>query len=392
MEKVSLQNYKNDYFIYTNQLIMRNIILAILGVLLIAGAIFLGNYFIEKNQKPKPKFKKTIKTVFVENVENKEIPIVLNAKGNLVAQHKIDVFSEVQGILNFSKKAFKPGTQYYKGETLLSVNSEEFLASLKSQKSNLYNLITSILPDIRLDFKSEFSKWEKYLKDFKIDKTTPKLPEFSSDKEKFFISGRGILTAYYNVKNLEVRFSKHIIRAPFTGVLTEALVTPGTLVRAGQKLGEFIDTSVYELAVSINAEFANLLKVGNSVELSNLNKTKVYQGKVIRVNGKIDQISQTINAYIEVKHPDLKEGMFLEANLIAKSESDAIEISRKLLVDNTAVYTVKNDSILTLKNIKPVYFGAENVVIKGLKNNDVILTQALPGAFNGMVVKINKTK
>ena len=82
--------------------------------------------------------------------------------------------------------------------------------------------------------------------------------------------------------------------------------------------------------------------------------------------------------------------MFLEANLIAKSESEAIMISRKLLVDNKAVYIVKNDSILTLKNINPVYFGAENVIIKGLENNSKILSQPLPGAFDGMIVKLNK--
>lgn len=371
---------------------MRKIILAILGVIAIAAAIFFGNRLVEKNQRPKPKFKKQIKTVFVKTVENKDIPIILSASGNLVAKNKIDIFSEVQGVLKTSNKAFKPGTKYYRGETLLSINSDEFLASLKSQKSNLYNLITSILPDIRLDYASEFNKWESYLKGFDINKSTPKLPDFSTDKEKYFISGRGILTAYYNVKNLEVRFSKHRITAPFSGILTEALVSPGTLVRVGQKLGELIDPSVYEMEVSINAEFADLLKVGNSVALSNLEKTKNYTGKVVRVNGRVDQVSQTIKAFIDVKHPDLKEGLFLEANLVAKSESESIEISRKLLVDNTAVYTVKNDSILSLVNIKPVYFGAEKVIIRGLKNNDKVLTQALPGAFDGMIVKINKKK
>ena len=369
---------------------MRKIILAILGALLIIGAIFLGNYFIDNNQKPKPTFKKSINTVFVKNVKNTEVPIVLTANGNLVAKNKIDIFSEVQGVLNTSNKAFKPGTAYNRGEILLSINSDEFRASLKSQKSNLFNLITAVLPDLRLDFSSDFKKWEDYLKSFDIDKSIPELPSFSSDKEKYFISGRGILTAYYNVKNLEVRLSKHLIRAPFKGVLIETLVTPGTLVRSGQKLGEFIDTDIYELEVSINSEFADLLKVGNAVELTSSNKSKTYEGKVVRVNGRIDQISQTINAYIQVKDPDLKEGMFLEANLIAKSETDAIEISRKLLVNNNAVYTVKNDSVLTLSEINPVYFGAENVVIKGLKDNDKILAQPFPGAFDGMIVNIGK--
>lgn len=371
---------------------MRKIILGILGILLIAGAVALGNYFISKNQRPKPKFKKTIKTVFVASVENSEIPIILSANGNLIAKNKIDIFSEVQGVLKSSYKAFKPGTKYYKGETLLSINSDEFRASLQSQKSNLFNSITSILPDIRLDYASEFDKWESYLKGFDITKAVPELPEFSSDKEKYFISGRGILTGYYNVKNLEVRLLKYQIKAPFSGVLTEALVTPGSLVRSGQRLGEFIDTSVYELEVSVNAEFADLLKVGNEVNLTNLNKSNLYQGKVTRINGKVDQVSQTITAYIEVKHPDLKEGMFLEANLKAKSETEAVEISRKLLIDNKAVYIVENDSILTLKTIDPVYFGTEKVVLKGLKNGDKMLTQPLPGAFDGMVVKIAKSK
>ena len=84
--------------------------------------------------------------------------------------------------------------------------------------------------------------------------------------------------------------------------------------------------------------------------------------------------------------------MFLEADLVVKSESNAIEVSRKLLVDNKAVYTVKNDSILSLVNVNPVYFGSENVVIKGLNTNDKILTQTLPGAFDGMIVRINKKK
>ncbi|SDS40486.1 RND family efflux transporter, MFP subunit [Polaribacter sp. KT25b] len=369
---------------------MRKIILASLGILTIIGAIFLGKYLVDKNQKPKPTFKRQIKTVFVENVINKEIPIILTASGNLTAKNKIEIYSEVSGVLKTSIKLFKAGTNYNRGETLLSINSDEFYASLQSQKSNLNNLITAILPDLRLDYPSDFKKWENYVNEFDMNKSTPKLPNFSSDKEKYFINGRGIVTAYYNVKNLEVRLSKHQIRAPFTGILTEALVSPGTLVRVGQKLGEFIDPKVYEMEVSVNSEFADLLKVGNSVALSNLEKTKKYTGKVVRVNGKVDQVTQTIKAYVDVSHKDLKEGMFLEADLVANSETDAIEIPRKLLVENSAVYTVKNDSILTLVKINPVYFGAETVVVKGLKNNDKILSQNLPGAFDGMIVTINK--
>ncbi|MFT6870359.1 MAG: membrane fusion protein (multidrug efflux system) [Polaribacter sp.] len=371
---------------------MRKIILAILGALAIFAAVFFGNRLIEKNQRPKPKFNKQIRTVFVENVRNKETPIILSASGNLVAKNKIELFSEVQGVLNIMSKAFKAGTSYAAEETLLSISSDEFYAGLQSQKSNLYNLITGIMPDILIDYPNEFKKWEDYLKRFGINKKMPQLPKFTTDKEKYFISFRGILTAYYTVKNLEVRNLKYQIKAPFSGILTEALVNPGSLVRVGQKLGEYIDPSVYELEVSINAAYAGLLKIGNSVTLSNLEKSKKYTGKIVRVNGKVEQVSQTIKVFIDVQHPKLKEGMFLKARLTAKSVSESIEISRNLLVNNNTIYTVKNDSVLSLVKVKPVYFGTEKVIVKGIQNDTQILVQTLPGAFDGMIVKINKNK
>lgn len=368
---------------------MRKIILSVLGLVLLLGAFLIAKNLVANKKKPKPRFAQIVKTVFIDTVKNKEIPITIKASGNLIAKNKIELFSEVQGVLKPSRKEFKAGTNYSKGEVLLSLNSDEFYASLQSQKSNLYNLITSIMPDIRLDYLNEFNKWQSYLQSFDINKTTPKLPEFSSDKEKYFISGRGITTSYYTVKNLEVKLRKYRIRAPYKGILTEALVTPGTLIRVGQKLGEFIDPSIYEMEVAVSAEYSDLLKVGNSVTLNNLDRTTNYKGNVVRVNGKIDQASQTIKAYIQVADKSLKEGMYLEADLVAKSEKDAIEIPRKLLVDNSSVYIV-NDTVLNLVKVNPVYFNAESAVIKGLPDNTYMISQTVPGAYHGMPVKVNK--
>ncbi len=370
---------------------MRKILSIFFGILLLAGAFFIAKYFIDNKNKPKPKFEKIVKTVFVNEVDNKEIPIVITTSGNLNAKHKIELFAEVQGVLKHSSKEFKAGATYRKGELFLSINSDEFYANLQSQKSNFYNSITSIMPDIRLDYPNEYDKWLHYLNSFDINKTTPKLPEMNSEKEKYFISGRGINTTYYNVKNLEVKLGKYNLRAPYKGVLTEAIVTPGTLVRIGQKLGEFIDPTVYEMEVSVNAEFANLLKKGNVVKLHNLEKTKEYEGKVIRINGRVDATSQTIKAYIQVSHNDLKEGMYLEANLNARSESNAIEISRKLLIDNQQLFVVR-DSVLELIDVNPVYFSAESVVLKGIEDGTLLLSKSLPGAYDGMRVKIYQDK
>jgi multidrug efflux pump subunit AcrA (membrane-fusion protein) len=366
---------------------MRKYINIALGIVLIALAFWLVKVMVLSNTRPEKAPVKIVKTVFIENVKNGTVPITITANGNLVAKNKIEIFSEVQGVLQPSSKEFRPGNSYRKGEVILKLNSEEHYANLQAQKSYLYNSITSIMPDIRLDYPEQYEKWEQYLRDFDFEKPTPKLPEINSEKEKFFISGRNIYTTFYNVKNMEVRLTKYTIRAPYDGILTDALVNPGSLIRSGQKLGEFINPRVYEMEVAINAKYMDLLQKGNSVKVTSRDTDQTWDGKIARVNGRVDQASQTVKAYIEVEGKELKEGIYLEAELVAKSENDAYEMERKLLVNNESVYVLK-DSIIDLVKVNPVFFTDNTVVIKGLEDGTPVLSRSVPGAYPGMKVTV----
>ena len=366
---------------------MRKLIITGVSIVVLALSFLLSNYFKNSKKNPKPKATKIEKTVFVTTVKNKEIPIAINANGNLTAKNKVDVYSEVQGVLQTAGKDFRVGTTYKKGQTLLRINNQEFYASIQSQRSSLQNLIASVMPDIRLDYADSFQDWNTYLQNFDINKILAPLPEPKSDKEKYFISGKNIYTTFYNIKNLEVRLGKYNIRAPFNGVLTEALVTNGTLVRSGQKMGEFIDTSIFELPLSVSASFADILVEGKKVTLQNLEKTKTWEGTVARINGKIDPTSQTVQIFIQVKGGGLREGMYLEANVTTKSVPEAIEVNRKLLIENKSVYVVKNNA-LALIIIKPVHFNENTVVIEGMVNGEQLVSKPVAGAYVGMPVKI----
>ena len=365
---------------------MRKLILAILGVLFITGAIYGAKMIINSKSKTRKAPSKVIKTVFVDTVKNTSIPIIIPANGNLVAKRRVEIYSEVQGIFKPGSKLFKPGEKYQKNEAFISINDTEYYANVQLAKSNLYNSIAAVLADLRLDFPEVFLKWEAYLKSYDLNKPTPKLPKMVSEKENYFITGRSIVSNYYTVKNLEQRLSKYTISAPFKGILTEALVTEGTLIRSNQKLGEFIDPSIYEMEVSLSKTFASLLDVGETVELNNLEHTKKYSGIVSRVNGSINSATQTIAVYIEIKNSSLKEGMYLEANLNAKKEKNAIEINRGLLLDENKIFIVR-DSVLDMIDVRPVYFSDTKVVLKEIPDGTIILSSPFPGAYVGMMVK-----
>ena len=216
--------------------------------------------------------------------------------------------------------------------------------------------------------------------------TTPPLPPFLSEKEKYFINSKNIVTTYYNIKNLEERHKKYRIHAPFYGVVTESFVNPGALVRPGQKLGVILNPSAYELPLSINESYKDYVTIGKSVKLYNLDRTASWNGKIARINATINTQTQGIQTYIEVYGKELKEGMFLEADIEGKTVSRGVEVPRKLLVNNTRLYVVEDDK-LHLRNVDIAFFKERSAIITNLPDGTVILGNALPGAYEGMLIE-----
>ena len=351
-----------------------------------AGGYF-GMEYLAATEKPEQeKPQKTISTVFTQKVKNEDTAITITASGNLAARDRIEIFSEVQGIFEHSDKMFKPGVTYADGDVLIRLNSEELRASLRSQKSNLYNQLVGMLPDLKFDYPEAFDKWQAYVNAFDENQLLKILPDPSSDREKLFVAGRNVASTWYTIKNAEERLTKYNIYAPFSGVLTEASIDKGALVRAGQKLGEFINPKVYELEVAVNSSYVDLLKVGAAVVLNNVERTKTWSGRVTRINSLVNPNTQTIQAFIQVSGSGLREGMYLEADLKAKNESNTFELDRKLIVDNKKVFVLKGD-VLELTEIEPVHFTDKTAVIRGLEDDVEILEKLLPGAYDGMQVK-----
>lgn len=366
---------------------IRQVVIGIIGIALIAAAFLGYQKLSESKEQIKPAPVEKITQVFVKEVVNQPEPIIIKTSGNLVAKNRMELYAEVTGLFTSSAHPFKAGVYYAEGENLLTIDQREELIALKAQRSSLYNQLVLLLPDLRFDYPEAVGHWEAYISNFDVNKVLAELPEPISEKEKLFIIGRNVYTAYYNIKNLEQQLSKFVITAPYNGILTEALADPGTLIRSGQKLGEFISPYTYELEVAINTSYSDLLGLGTSVNLYTVDQSKSYNGKVVRINSTVDPGSQTVPIFIQVRGDGLKEGMYLEAGVTAKREEDVYEMDRKLLINNTSVYEVK-DSLLSLTVVEPVYFKEKTVLIKGLPDGAKVLDRVVPGAYEGMKVQV----
>ncbi len=366
---------------------MRQSITIGLGILIAVAGFYLTGKLIDSKKSPKQVTAKIVKTVFTEEVLNTNISIQIQAGGNIQAKERIEIYSEVQGVMIKGTRDFRTGNSFQKGDIFLRVDPSEFKASLLSQKSNFFTLLTGIMADLQLDYPEEYPVWKQYLQNIDLQKDLPELPKTQKDKLKYFLSARNIITSFHQVKNLEVRLSKYVLRAPFSGILTDSNLNPGTLIRGGQKLGEFIRPGRYEIELSVPASFSSYLKVGEQVQLVDKTSNKMFTGSLERINAKVEQSSQMLKVFVLLENQTLKEGIYLEASIQGKTETEVYEVPRSLLIDNKSLFIVQNN-LLKLIEIDPVYFNESSVIIRGLENGQNILSRALPGAYNGMEVKL----
>ena len=357
------------------------------GIVVLLVTYFISNLIINKETESYNNNTNIIHSVRTIEIENSSNPISVKVNGRLSSKYKVDLFSEVQGILNDNYKDFKVGQSYKKGESIIKINSKEFLATVKQNRSQLQNMIASVLPDIKLDFKSNYENWELYFKSFDVEKNTKSLPKSLSDKEKFYLVGKGLMAQYFKIKNLEERLSKYTISAPYDGTLIEAYSTEGSLVLPGQKLGTYINTNVFELELAIPSKYGNKLETGKEVLFRSTFNTE-HTGKIIRVNKSIDNNSQSIRLFVEFKSKKLKDGMYSEVNIPLGNIDDSFSLSRSLLINDSFIYYIKDNMTIGIFNVNPIFYDDETVIVKGLENGMNILKTYIPGVYDGMKVKI----
>lgn len=367
----------------------RQMVISLIGFVVIIGigVVAFRTMANRKVKEPSTQSFEATKYVKVLEVGYKDNQFTMEANGRLNSKNSIEIFSEVQGVMKPETASFKVGNSFKKGTILISIDDEENKLQIMSQKSEYLNLLAMAMPDIKVDFPQSFPKWNAFVEKLDINKPLPELPEYESNKEKFFLASRKILTQYYAIKNLEVRSSKYVIRAPFDGTVTQSMIEAGTLVRTGQKLGEFAGVGTYELEISLNPADADFISIGNSVRVKTSNG--VINGSVIRKSSNIDANTQTIKIYVGISGSELSDGMYLQAELIGKKIPNSMLVPRKSVINNSFVY-VNNDDKLDKMKVEIIALGSEYAYINGLAEGTLIISEPIVNPTLGMKIETIK--
>lgn len=341
----------------------------------------------DKEEDKTVEFVQTLEAVRVLNYEEQ---FEVSGFGTVSSYNAVDVSCEVQGKLEANIQ-LKPGVRFKKGQLLFKVNDREARYSIRARKSSFINLLANILPDIRVDFPSEYDKWNDYINGIKLNESLPTLPSWKSDKEKVFLSSRNILSEYFSIKSQEEQLMKFSVYAPFSGVITEVFTPDFSVVNPGAKIIRIVETGNNEVAVPIPSAQISKVEIGTDCEIFSTDGTRKGTGKVVRISEVINRNTQSVDVFVKPVALDgmkFLEGEYVEVRISKSGEFSGIRIPESAVSDQKVFIYSKADSTLSRQDVQVMNRNEKGVFVSGLKDNQIVITQEVRGVTDSTRYKV----
>lgn len=360
-------------------------------ILLLGGSALLAKLFI--NMKPEPPRNpgdNSKRYVKAEKVYYHEIISPLKREGRVVASHDVLLVAEASGRIELGEVPIKKGRAFRKGQVLATIYKDEAELALKARKSNFLNLLSQILPDLRIDFPDEYDAYYSYFQQVNFDAPLPKLPEPQNDKLKVFLASRSILSEYYGLLQDEKNLARRSLIAPFDGTFAQVNFEVGAFVNAGSQIARMIGTDILEVEVPVENDNSRWIKIGDQVKVFSEIDQDTLRGRVVRKAEFVDAATQARSIFVRVDQfgpDDLLVGEYKEVEFPGQKIRQAMEIPRNAVFNSNTVFTVF-DGELKKADIHILKVNETSLIFNGLPENTMVVVEPLINVKENLPVEV----
>lgn len=359
---------------------MKRKILNIAITISIVAVAIAASAFMIKNKPVPPRDQNKKEVLFVKTAEatTSEIHPEASYRGRVASLENVVLSAEVSGKILPGDVPLKEGQSFRKGDVLLNIYNEDMKASLQSMRSSYLQLMSSALPDLKIDYPDQYEKWSSFFNKIDISDLMPELPEIESEKERVFVASKNILTQYYSIRQQEVNYSRYTLYAPFNGTYKTVTSEVGSVASMNMQIATLIRTDEMEVIVPVLPEELEWIDVGMSTELYR-NNGNLVSGKISRIASFIDPGSQSVNVYVSAqnnRNQQLLEGEYVEASFTSPGTISGMIIPREALVGENSIYVLEDGQIAEQK-IVVVDRLEDHLVIQGFTDGSLLIVESL---------------
>jgi RND family efflux transporter MFP subunit len=313
-------------------------------LLLVFGSmvfLFLKGQKEESKRQAKPQ---SIPQILVKEVYPENLIPVLEISGRISGMDRVSLTPEVSGKILANSFKLRTGNRFRQGQALAYLDGGIATNQWKIQMSTLMATTAEMLAEMKLDLPEQLPKWQAFFAELTLTHL-PELPETESEKEKLYLTRFQLYTQYYSARNQQKMVAKYTLRAPFSGTVAQASVSPGNLASPGMVLATLVRTDIYEIEIALSQEeAAQLARPGQEVAVIAENVQDTLKGVLKRLSNVVDRSTQTVSAVVQVrpgKHA-VRDGSYAKVIMHADELPSAVEIPRSALYKGKYALVIKN--------------------------------------------------
>jgi RND family efflux transporter MFP subunit len=327
--------------------------------------------------------------------------IVIKGEGTVSPVQEMILAPQVDGKLVYISPSLINGGAFRKGDILLRIEQEDYRLSVTLAESKVKNA-QSLLRLAEEESAAAKEEWfQLYLDDKSRGKEPPPLvlkePQLAAAKAKLAADNASLRKALLDLERTE-------LKAPFSGRVETESVDLGQYVRPGEKLASLFSTDVAEVVVPLEDESLLWFHVpgftpgkgpgsGAKIMARIAGRDRVWEGQVVRSEGKMDQRTRMIRVVVRVdkpyaKKPPLAIGLFVRVEIKGQTLPDLAVIPRSALHQGDVVWVVDKEDRLRFRRVVTARIDGEMVQIReGLNNGENVIVSDLKAVTDGMVIR-----
>ena len=360
-------------------------------IVLLGGSAGLSMLFVSMKPEPPRKPDMDLKRfVKAETVVYSDIVSPLLREGRVVSSSEVMLVSEASGKIEKGDVPLRKGTSFKKGQLLATIYKDEVELALKARKSGFLTTITTLLPDIKVDFPDQYPVFNRFFNTIDMDKDLPELPEISDEKLKIFLASRNVLSEYYGIKQDEKKLSRHSLKAPFDGTFAQVNYEVGAYVNTGGQIARMIRTDELEVEVPVENDQSKWIKIGDQVKVYSRNKETESTGFVTRKADFVDPATQARSIFVKVKdvaNDKLLAGEYKLVIFPGQEIPQAMELPRNAVFNTNEVFTVVEGK-LNKRVINILKWNETTLIFNGLDEGTKVVAEPLINAKENSPVGI----
>ena len=358
--------------------------------------------------------------VAVSPVAAVEQPIArfIRVTGTLTAEEQADVAAETAG--RVIATPVERGTRVAQGAELIRLSPVETEASLKEAEANAAQIEARLavnaaggydvnkVPEVanaRANFdlaNAEFGRIEKLLAERVVSQSEydQRKTQVEASRQQWESAKNAAEQQYQALQASRARvtlarkaLADTTVRAPFSGLVAQRLVSTGDYVTRGMKVAEVVRITPLRIELTVPEQFVASMTVGQTVSFSvDAFPERTFEGTVRFVSPALraDQRALTVEAAVPNSNAELKPGMFATARIEQNKREPAVlvpESAVRVVSGTGRVFVVNGDRAEERIVTTGQKVDTRVEIVTGLKRGERVATENVTQLIDGIKVR-----